>query len=154
MRITQGMMKRPGVFNQAKQSSLINGKKKKDKSVLEKLMADKNKIAEAIKSVGSKDISQAEKAKQLKALNTRLKSINEMIKVKNDKLIDKKDIDKKREVSQSKLRVAQIRKEAFDMMLSGNKSTKGLMDPLTMSKFKDINDLLATRKIQHIKKAN
>jgi len=151
MRITQGMMKSQTVMSQLKAKNVVNSSKK-NKTPLQKLMDQKKKVEKQLKNLGKKDISSSEKTKLMKQLSEQLKKIDEAIKLSKKKE-KKKPVDKKREVANSKLRVAEIRSEAFNIMISGSKQTNRF-DNGMLNNIKNINQVIAMKKVSAYQKTS
>lgn len=151
MRITQGMMKSQTVMSQLKAKNVVNSSKK-NKTPLQKLMDQKKKVEKQLKNLGKKDISSSEKTKLMKQLSEQLKKIDESIKLSKEKE-KKKPVDKKREVVNSKLRVAEIRSEAFNIMISGSKQTNRFDNDM-FNNIKNINQVIAMKKVKAYQKTS
>lgn len=145
MRITQGMMKPSNNF-----SALNTKKNKKPKTMLQKLMDQKKKVSDKIKALNKEGTSGTEKSKQLAQLEKQLKALDESIKLEKQKEQKKKEKSKKT-MENPKLKVALIKSEAFNIMLSGN-SRQNRDQGMMSQNVKNINQMLAMKKLSMYKK--
>lgn len=147
MRITQGMMKGTSIINQVKKASVLNKNTKKKKTLLQKLMDQKNKVSEQIKNLDKKDLSNTEKSKQLTQLQKQLKALDEAIKLEKQNEEKKKAAEKK---ANPKIRVAQMKSDALNIMMSG-KSKDNRNNFMMSADVKSINQMLAMQKVSMYK---
>lgn len=147
MRITQGMMKGTSIINQVKKASVLNKNTKKKKTLLQKLMDQKNKVSEQIKNLDKKDLSNTEKSKQLTQLQKQLKALDEAIKLEKQNEEKKKAAEKK---ANPKIRVAQMKSDALNIMMS-DKSKDNRNNFMMSADVKSINQMLAMQKVSMYK---